>query len=73
MLTIEEVRDIIGEPLTPNQEYALMDYVANGTIPPADPCLSCDPTVIRKYISKLRQYEPYFANQNPEDAQEDNE
>lgn len=56
-LTLDNVRHIIPEAVTPSQESAINAYLAQGTIPSADPCISCEPNVIRKYISRLQKAE----------------
>ncbi len=52
--TIEDVRHLIPEALTPSQERGIEAYLNEGVIPEADPCLSCEPNLIRKYISRVQ-------------------
>lgn len=55
--TFEDLAHLFPEPLTERQEAALLDYANNGTIPAADPCVSCEPNLIRKYINRIQRAE----------------
>lgn len=52
-LTLEDIRHIIPEALTKAQEDGVNAYLKDGTIPPADPCQSCEPNVIRSLIARI--------------------
>ena len=41
--TFEDIQYLFHEPLTPNQQASLVNYVNTGEVPPADPCQSCEP------------------------------
>lgn len=53
--TIQDVIHLFPEALTGTQIKGLEDYLNNGTIPPADPCIPCEPNVIRAYIARIKQ------------------
>jgi len=55
--TLEDVRYLIPEVLTASQKEAVESYLNEGKIPPADPCLSCEPNLIRKYIARIQKAE----------------
>lgn len=52
--TFEDLQYLFPEVLTPAQESAVVLYANEGVIPPADPCLSCEPNLIRRYISRVQ-------------------
>lgn len=52
--TIADVGHIVPQDLTPRQIQGVEDYLNLGTIPPADPCGSCEPNFIRKLISLIQ-------------------
>ncbi len=53
--TFEDIQYLFHEPLTPNQQASLVNYVNTGEVPPADPCQSCEPNVIRRYIGRIQK------------------
>lgn len=55
--TIQDVAHIIDPHQTAAVTAAIEDYLNEGTIPPFDPCLSCEPNYIRKLISKIQAAE----------------
>ena len=55
--TFEEVAHLFPEALTPGQKEGITRYLNEGVVPPADPCLSCDPNLIRKYIARVQTEE----------------
>lgn len=55
--TIEDVRFIIPEPLTPRQQAGVEAYLNDGTIPPVDPCRACEPNFIRALIARVQRAE----------------
>lgn len=52
--TYEDVEYLIPEPTTPEVQAAIVRYINEGFVPPADPCLSCTPNLIRRYISRIQ-------------------
>lgn len=52
--TINDVAGIIDIDQTPSVIAAVEDYLNNGTIPPYDPCMSCEPQHIRKLIGSIQ-------------------
>lgn len=52
--TINDVKHIIPVEQTQNVKEAIEEYLNNGTIPPYDPCQSCEPNHIRKLISAIQ-------------------
>lgn len=52
--TIADVANIIPVEQTAATITAIEDYLNNGTIPPYDPCQSCEPNHIRKLISLIQ-------------------
>ena len=69
--TIEDLRDLIPEQLTPRQEAGVLAYVNDKVIPKADPCQNCEPNTIRKLISRVQtaerngEWPPKQAEQKP--------
>lgn len=55
--TIGDVRHLITETLTESQAKAIEAYLNDGTIPKADPCMGCEPNLIRKYIARIQAAE----------------
>ena len=55
--TIEDVNHLIPEDLTGSQTAAIEAYLNTRVIPPADPCLSCEPNLIRQYIGRIQKAE----------------
>ena len=55
--TVDDVRHLIPETLTAKQASGIEAYLNEGAVPPADPCTSCDPNVIRKYINRIQKAE----------------
>lgn len=55
--TFEDVQYLFHEELTPAQEAGVVTYINTGKIPPADPCLSCEPNVVRRYIGRVQAAE----------------
>ena len=55
--TEEDVTSYFDTPLTPSQVAGVLTYLNEGKIPPADPCLSCEPNYIRKLISAVQAEE----------------
>lgn len=55
--TSEDVTSYFSQPLTPNQINGVLAYLNEGKVPPADPCLSCEPNTIRKLIGKVQRVE----------------
>lgn len=53
--TIQDVIHLFPEALTSTQIQGIEDYLNNGTIPPSDPCVPCEPNVIRSYIARIKQ------------------
>lgn len=52
--TIEDVGHIIPVEQTKTVKEAIERYLNEGTVPPADPCMSCEPNHIRKLISLIQ-------------------
>lgn len=52
--TIADVANIVPTDLTPTQIKGIEKYLNDGIIPPVDPCISCEPTFIRKLISLIQ-------------------
>lgn len=73
--TIEDVKTIIPVEQTQSVKEAIEDYLNNGTIPPFDPCLECEPNHIRKLIATIQVAERHGLwpphRTEPEPAQED--
>lgn len=55
--TTEDVTSYFDTPLTPSQVAGVLTYLNEGKVPPADPCLSCEPNYIRKLISAVQAEE----------------
>lgn len=55
--TINDVAHIIDTHQTAAVIEAIEDYLNKGTIPPFDPCLSCEPNYIRQLIAKIQTAE----------------
>lgn len=55
--TQEDVTSFFDKPLTPGQIDGVLTYLNRGIIPPADPCLSCEPNTVRKLISAVQKEE----------------
>lgn len=52
--TIEDVKHIIDQEVTPAQAEAIENFLNFGVVPPADPCQSCEPNFLRKLIGKIQ-------------------
>lgn len=55
--TFEDVQYLFPEPTTPEVESAIVLYLNEGTVPPADPCQGCTPNLIRRYIGRVQAAE----------------
>lgn len=51
--TIEDVAHLIPVEQTESVKGAVEAYLNEGTIPPEDGCLSCEPAYVRKLISTI--------------------
>lgn len=52
--TIEDVGHIIPVEQTKTVKEAIERYLNEGIVPPADPCMSCEPNHVRKLISLIQ-------------------
>ena len=52
--TLKDLEGILPQDLTETQRVAVEAYINDGIIPPADPCLACEPNVIRRLISTVQ-------------------
>lgn len=66
--TIEDVSHLIPVEQTRSTVVAIERYLNEGIVPPADPCLSCEPNHIRKLISLIQVGERHglFPPKRPE-------
>lgn len=55
--TVDDVRYLIPEALTGGQARGIEAYLNEGVVPPADPCLSCEPNLVRRYINRIQKAE----------------
>lgn len=60
-MTKLKIEDLMGtvlpDSLTSAQLIGVGNYLKDGTIPPADPCIECEPNYIRKLISAIQVHE----------------
>lgn len=52
--TIKDLEGIIPTELPHSQVELIEKFLNTGVIPPEDPCLSCEPSIVRKYISVIQ-------------------
>ena len=53
--TEEDVKSYFHQPLTPTQVAGVLAYLNEGKIPAADPCLSCEPNLVRRLIGEVQR------------------
>ena len=53
--TVKDIEHILPGPFTLGQREAIEAYLNEGTIPPYDPCTSCEPAEIRRMVGVLKR------------------
>lgn len=64
-----KIEDLMGtvlpDSLTSSQLIGVSNYLKDGTIPAADPCIECEPNYIRKLISAIQVHERTLPEAKP--------